>query len=241
MEKRLGKNFCIANENIKMCLKCKSWCSRIDESNPNVICNICSRNLGRSYRFCWHCRREWVNNTGKEACGYADCKDGEKLRDMKNSRKITLQRYPNIEMYALRACPCCGTLRHCTDGVKRTQCTQCNTEFCFFCLRPKSQNSWFCDSEKADCQLAPIQRKIPHMRDLQDEDNNDATPQAANPPPASPQASPPASPQASPPASPQANPPAPPQPMPAPAPNPAPPPPQARENNQTTTSSCTIQ
>ena len=172
MEISLGKNYCIADEKIKKCLKCQSFCSRIDDTNPNVVCPICSKRLGRAYHFCWHCRREWVNNPGKESCGYEDCQDGRKLQELDDSRQIPLQRHPEHKMHAVRACPCCGHIVRSTNGVKRTQCQQCQTEFCMNCLRPRSQNSWFCDSDKADCILAPIQKKIPHLRDLQDDENN---------------------------------------------------------------------
>lgn len=161
IEKRLSLNFCITSDDIKMCRKCNSFCSRINKDNSCVTCKVCSKNSSTSYQFCWYCLREW-KNTGSQNCGYEDCHGKENLERLQNTDKIIVQQNPKIEIYALRACPCCGEIMRCTDEKWKAQCVKCNTEFCFICLRPKSQGSWFCGSQKVDCTLAPIQRKIPH-------------------------------------------------------------------------------
>lgn len=165
LEERLGKNFCTSNDGIKVCMRCKSYCSRIDDDNPRVICHICSKNLQSSYHFCWYCLREWNRNSGVESCGYEDCKDKEKLRQLKDSAMVIIREFPRLEMYKLRACPQCGEIISCANTeVLRTQCRKCNTEFCFNCLRAESQGSYFCDTNKVNCALAPIQKKISNLQ-----------------------------------------------------------------------------
>lgn len=165
IEERLSKNFCIKDDGIKQCARCKSFCSRINEDNPRVICHVCTKSLNRSYHFCWHCLQEWNRNSGTKSCGYEECKDEEKLRQLKDSEMVTIQEVPEITMYRLRACPRCGEIIRCKNTAWRTKCRKCNTEFCFNCLRAESQGSWFCDSKKVVCGLAPIQKKIPKFRD----------------------------------------------------------------------------
>lgn len=167
IEERLSKNFCIQDDGIKQCARCKSFCSRINEDNPRVVCHVCTKSLNRSYHFCWHCLREWNRNSGTKSCGYEECKDEQKLQQLKDSETVTIQEVSNIFMYRLRACPHCGEIIRCRNAKLRMKCRKCSTEFCFNCLRAKSQGSWFCGSDdkrevnKVECALAPIQKKIP--------------------------------------------------------------------------------
>lgn len=166
LEEGLSKNACIADDAIKKCSRCKSFCTRINKDNPRVVCHVCSKNLDRPYHFCWYCLREWNRNSGIKSCGYEDCKDEEKLRQLMNSEIITIQEIPKRTMYKLRACPHCGKIIRCRNPAEwRTQCRKCGTEFCFNCLRAKVQDSWFCSSDvgKVICNLAPIQKKIPRL------------------------------------------------------------------------------
>ena len=161
IEKRLSLNYCSASDDINQCPKCKSYCSRIHPDKACVVCKICSKSTGSTYQFCWFCLRQW-NNRGSDSCGHEDCRGREDLKRLQNTAKVIVQREPRVEIYALRACPCCGEIMECRDRRKyRAQCAKCQTEFCFICLRPKSQGSWFCDSSRANCKLAPIQKKIP--------------------------------------------------------------------------------
>lgn len=166
MEKRLSWNFCITSDDIKQCLKCKSFCSRINPENSCVVCKVCSKKSATSYRFCWYCLRQW-NNAGAKSCGYEDCRGKENLERLQKTDRVVVQQHPRVEIFALRACPCCGNIMCCTAESWRGKCAACSTKFCFICLRPKSQGSWFCDSKKVNCALAPIQKKIPHKHDLQ--------------------------------------------------------------------------
>lgn len=178
IEERLGHNACLSDDTIKTCRKCKSFVSRINENNRNVICTICTSALGRTYSFCWYCLREWRNPGTVESCGYPDCKDEEKLEQLQNAGMVVVQQAPRMEMYALRACPHCGEVVRCADsdaGSWRVRCRSCGTEFCFVCLRAKAQGSWFCGNVKVNCSLAPVQRKIPHREEEGVEDDNNTS------------------------------------------------------------------
>lgn len=166
MEKRLSLNFCIVSDDIKECSRCHSFCSRINEDNSCVVCKVCSKKSRTDYQFCWHCLRQW-NNSGSKSCCYEDCHEKEDLERLQNTDKMIIQEQPRLEIYALRACPCCGKIMSCPREKWKVECVKCKTEFCFVCLRRKSQGSWFCGSQMVDCTLAPIQKKIPRMHNLQ--------------------------------------------------------------------------
>ena len=171
LEERINQNFCLNSEDIKKCSRCKSFCSRINGDNPRVVCTVCSKELKTTYHFCWHCLRKW-EIPGIDSCGHDDCKDEEKLQQLKNSGKVVIQSDPRMEMYQLRACPYCGEIAHCTNESWRVQCSKCETRFCFVCLRAESQGSWFCGTNKVNCTLAPVQKKIPNSLDQQADNDN---------------------------------------------------------------------
>ena len=41
-------------------------------------------------------------------------------------------------------------------------CKDCQTEFCFLCLRKKVGGKWDCGLYDTVCAVAPVQTKIPH-------------------------------------------------------------------------------
>jgi hypothetical protein len=182
LEKALNDNFCDSEDKIKICTKCKSKCSRIDENNPRVECLICSKKLSRPYHFCWYCLQEWNRNSGIESCGYESCKDREKLQRLGESETVIIQALPEITVYKLRACPRCGELIQYRNP--KTTCRKCSAVFCFNCLRVRVEGSYFCDTKLVVCSLAPVQQKIPKLHVVQSQaggvENNVGNNEGAN-------------------------------------------------------------
>ena len=159
LEKGLSENFCTQSKDIKTCLNCQSHCMRQDPSNNSVCCLMCTKKQGSSYYFCWLCQQKWKNSFTSNHCGNDDC-DAPMLALLQSCKKVKVT-FIDIEVYELRACPNCGTLIEHGGECKHMHCKQCGTDFCFVCLRMKSQGSWQCGSYNTECALAPIQEAIP--------------------------------------------------------------------------------
>lgn len=160
LEKGISQNFCMQSGDINQCPKCQSYCMRQKPTVDSVLCIVCSKKLKSSYYFCWLCLQDWKKPLSSPTCGNANCNDSVKLAQLKNCGKVKVQ-FIDVEIFALRACPKCGTVIELASGCKHMACKVCKTEFCFVCLRMKNQGSWSCGSYNTKCAAVPLQTSIP--------------------------------------------------------------------------------
>ena len=160
LEMGIEKNVCFNSSDINQCPKCESYITRKDPKINSVKCLICSKKTNSDNYFCWYCLRDWKNPLSSSTCGNFDCRDAERLANLRDSGKVKVD-FVKIEIYKKRACPHCGSLIEHAEGCKHIQCDQCKTEFCFICLRRRTQGSWQCGDFNTECVLASIQTVIP--------------------------------------------------------------------------------
>ena len=163
LENGLSKNFCLADSNVLECPSCTSFCERKDTSNQCVQCTICTKKKGKLYYFCWQCLGDWKNAPGAKTCGNSSCEDSEFLRQLQTAPMVKPMGL-TVKCPKLRACPNCGTVIDLESGCKHMTCLACKQEFCFVCLRTKSNGSWSCGSYNTSCIPAPRQTRIPQRR-----------------------------------------------------------------------------
>ncbi len=164
LEVGMSQNVCFKSSDINQCPKCQSYCMRQDTTNNAVRCIICSKKQDQGgYDFCWQCLRSWKSPLSSDHCGNSSCNNSAKLDQLRKCGKVMLE-YINVETFKMRACPKCGTVIELSDGCKHMECILCKTEFCFLCLRMKSQGSWQCGNYDSKCVPAPLQTFIPHQK-----------------------------------------------------------------------------
>lgn len=163
LELGISQNFLAASSEINQCRKCKTYFTRENSSINNVKCVVCSMQQKSSYYFCWYCLQDWKNPLSSAACGNEGCGDTVKLEKLRTSGKIKVS-YSGVETFKLRACPNCGTIIELASGCKQMHCKACSQDFCFVCLRMKSQGSWSCGSNSTVCVAAPPQTVIPRQK-----------------------------------------------------------------------------
>lgn len=134
----------------------------MDPKINSVKCMICSKEQKSSYHFCWLCLRDWKTCLSSSACGNEDCTDSAKLEQLRTCGKVKVS-YINVEIFKFRACPNCGTIIELAGGCKHMNCKPCGKDFCFVCLRMKSQGSWSCGNHNTPCDAAPLQTVIPRQ------------------------------------------------------------------------------
>ena len=160
LELGISQNFCMNGDDIIQCPKCQSYCTR---QNPNINsakCISCSKKDPSCKYFCWKCLREWKESLTSKTCGNRQCSVyQQKLSELRTCGKTKVD-YTHQMITKLRACPGCGTLIELDRGCKHMQCKMCRAEFCFVCLRMKTNGSWSCGSYNTQCEPAPIQTKI---------------------------------------------------------------------------------
>ncbi|XP_073676355.1 uncharacterized protein [Garra rufa] len=124
----------------KDCPGCGTFIERLDTSSLGVECFICTKRIGKIYKFCWQCLREWKGlQPCAEQCENVGCNinDQEQLKDCS---MVTLRYIENVQCPAIRACPCCGVLiAHSNVGCKIMTCHKCHNKFCFLCLKPAQE------------------------------------------------------------------------------------------------------
>ena len=161
LEKGLSRNYCLKNDNFLECPGCNTFFERENPSDICINCIVCTKKKGSRFYFCWHCLKPWKNTLTAKNCGNQECNDVEvMLRQLQEAPMITTLGL-NISVPKLRACPGCGAVIEHIYGCKQMTCKNCQTEFCFICLRKKNQGSWSCGSFDDVCAPAPRQTKIP--------------------------------------------------------------------------------
>ena len=160
LELGMSHNYFNKSNDINQCPRCRSYCTRDDSSISSVKCIVCTRKSRSDFIFCWHCLKEWKRRLPSSTCGNDGCDDSEKLAQLRDCGKTKVA-YTNLEISKLRACPTCGTIIELAKGCKHMTCKMCKVEFCFICLRMKSNGSWQCGEYNTKCDPAPLQTVIP--------------------------------------------------------------------------------
>lgn len=104
-------------------------------AGQSVVCQSCSKEKRRVFRFCWDCQREWsCISSPNSSCALPDCAlraallSGGQICDPNSSAKGCPY---------FRACPNCkALLTHSGQGCPMIHCPECATKICFRCLRP---------------------------------------------------------------------------------------------------------
>ena len=160
LEVGISNNFCMHSSDINQCPKCQSYITRQNTSINSVYCIRCLQKGYSSTYFCWYCLQDWKTPLHSTHCGNANCCDAEKLAKLQDCKTVVVQ-YTNLQVPELRACPACGSIIQLDGGCKHMTCRACVTEFCFVCLRIKTNGSWLCGSYNTVCSEAPRQTVIP--------------------------------------------------------------------------------
>ena len=161
LEQALSQNFCDESDNINQCPKCQSYFTRVNPSVNSVKCIVCSKSSQSDFYFCWHCLGEWKSSLSSKVCGN-DCMDSDKLAQLSTCDQVGFSHF-NIKIPSLRACPSCGSLIELVGDLKYVNCKKCKTDFCFICLRIKTNGMWLCGDYETQCECAPRQTKIPQL------------------------------------------------------------------------------
>ena len=147
-ESLLSKNYMKKMMDINCCPRCKLVCERKNRDTVIANCPACTRYLGRPYKFCWNCGREWSGPRSARAqnCAHPNC-EHPSMKAVRNAKMVTKFgcTFPNI-----RACPTCGGIvEHTITHCKFATCPQCQMSYCFLCLRSESEclktrpHSWY--------------------------------------------------------------------------------------------------
>uniref|UniRef100_A0A8B9HNG4 RING-type domain-containing protein n=1 Tax=Astyanax mexicanus TaxID=7994 RepID=A0A8B9HNG4_ASTMX len=117
------------------CPGCHFFIEKADKNNMCVKCTVCSERTGRNYEFCFQCLREWRGPRPRsDRCDNPGC---PKLLEVLNCRIITLTNVQGAQCPELRACPSCGSVNgHNGKACKHINCTSCQRQFCFICVKP---------------------------------------------------------------------------------------------------------
>ena len=161
LEIGFSNNFCIHSEDVIECPSCTSFCERKDNKDLCTKCLICSQKKNKDYYFCWQCLREWRNEYTAKKCGNKRCSDQDQVvLEQLATAPLIKPDYISAEIPSLRACPKCGTMITLREGCKHMKCIICKQEFCFVCLRKKTNGSWACGLFFTACVPAPRQTRI---------------------------------------------------------------------------------
>ncbi|XP_029609899.1 putative E3 ubiquitin-protein ligase ARI6 isoform X2 [Salmo trutta] len=154
----------LASPKVKSCPGCKSLLVRMNTSNLNVHCPVCSADKGQTYQFCWQCLNQWKGRGPRsDHCDNTGCSN-QRLQLLQNCPTVTLPQVHGVTACpSIRACPTCGALlEHDKTACKNLFCPRCKKEFCFVCLKLKSECMKTSSPYKAcSAGVAPRQTSIP--------------------------------------------------------------------------------
>ena len=161
LEEGLSQNYCDTKLGIVQCPRCSSYCMRADPRKVSVECIACSKQHGKSHRFCFLCLQSWKNGQDEYTCGNLGCDDTVWRERILQNCPETEMAYSKSNSPSIRQCPnpkCQFLIEH-AKGCKHMICESCKIEFCFVCLEQKVGGTWpaSCGSYSTKCQPAPRQ------------------------------------------------------------------------------------
>ena len=151
INKTISLNFINYGTTIRQCPGCGLYCSRVNPSDKIVRCAQCSsKKAGLSYDFCWQCLAPY---TSGHKCSV------EAINQILASAPQKETSICKMKCPSIRACPKCFLLIEHIDRCKHMQCPTptCKQEFCFVCLRLKTDGKWHCGTYSTECEMAPVQ------------------------------------------------------------------------------------
>ena len=160
LQECISRNVCIKDPDISECPGCTGLCERMDKGNKCSICHICTRKKGKTYHFCWDCKREWIGSPSNEQCGNEKCNKEVILEKLRTCPEKEIQYLKGLKCPSIRACPSCGSLIEHESQCKHITCQACKKEFCFVYLRLVSNGSSSCGIYYTKCAVAPRQKTI---------------------------------------------------------------------------------
>ena len=163
IQEKLSVNFIQSDPNIWECPGCNSYCERKDKTKKRVFCKCCS-DLGKNAFYCYNCFEEWKDMSTDTKCPNEDCRSDSCIKILLEAPLISPSFLPNCKTPSKRACVECGIIIELSGGCKHVLCKACQTEFCFVCLRRKSQGKWMCGSYNTECKPAPRQERKPKKK-----------------------------------------------------------------------------
>ena len=158
MEEGLSVNYCKQNDEITQCPGCNCYCTRTDKTKYSMMCRVCTKSRGATYRFCFKCHADWNNGSNEIFCGNKDCGTADQAHiEILNSCEE--KEVVGVKCPSIRECPnvkCKVRIMH-KEACKHMTCNMCKTEFCFICLRKRIDGCWHCGSYNTPCIPAPRQ------------------------------------------------------------------------------------
>merc|ERR1712154_266368 len=111
-------------------------------------CVQCKKNS-----FCWCCGEKWRDGHLCDSSFKADLVSILTKAETKTIGEVD-------EVPAIRCCPKCSQLITHTEACKHMHCSQCNTDFCFVCLKTTDDDGeWQCGGSGDICDIAPRQNE----------------------------------------------------------------------------------
>ncbi|XP_034532870.1 uncharacterized protein LOC117807632 [Notolabrus celidotus] len=138
---------------IKPCPQCKTNVERLDLANLCVVCTICTADQKRTYQFCWQCLKTWKGpGPRSDRCDNKGCVNND-LHLLQTCKSISLPAVKGVtDCPSVRSCPKCGMrVEHSQENCKNIKCPRCHREFCFVCLKRKSE----CSKTSTPFQICP--------------------------------------------------------------------------------------
>ena len=171
VEKTVTVNYISQERGFQQCPGCQTWCIPVNKGKIRLQCDICSRDLGRRYEFCWACLHQWKGSS-ITCCGNEGC-DGKdpRIRILSVAKKKSIDEIPGCP--SIRACPKCGLLINHEKGCRHMTCTSCKAQFCFICLKRWSTHPQHLGGlALTKCAVAPAQAQLsdPSWEDRNDDD-----------------------------------------------------------------------
>ena len=148
IQKTISLNFINYGTRIRQCPGCGAYCDRVNPSDRVVRCGQCSAKTQSAYDFCWHCSSPW---TSGHKC------DTQAINEVLASAAKKETAIYGMKCPSIRACPKCFALIEHIDKCKHMLCPSCKQEFCFVCLRLKTDGKWHCGTHSTKCETAQVQ------------------------------------------------------------------------------------
>ncbi|XP_030609168.1 E3 ubiquitin-protein ligase RNF19B-like isoform X1 [Archocentrus centrarchus] len=152
---------------VQPCPQCKTSVERKDLSNLCVQCVVCTADQKKTYQFCWQYLKQWKGpGPRSDRCNNDGCENKD-LQLLQTCGTISLPAVKGVTSCpSVRVCPTCGLrVEHNREYCKNIYCPRCRVQFCFVCLKLKSECSQTSSPyEICPSGVAPRQTSIPVWR-----------------------------------------------------------------------------
>ncbi|KAG7259461.1 hypothetical protein CRUP_015105 [Coryphaenoides rupestris] len=125
----------------KACPGCGTVVERQTLDNLCFSCPVCVGTNKPTTHFCWQCLKPWKGKApSTTCCANHGCVNPD-VELLRTCGTVVLSKVKGVEPCpSIRACPTCGLkVEHDGTGCKNIVCPRCRLEFCFVCLKLKTQ------------------------------------------------------------------------------------------------------